>query len=88
MKKHDLERLFCALCAAGQVQDKNWGQASLSPLSVPAGGNPYWAAWPLEAQVDGPWGFAVAPLAALGWNALASSHPLPASTSSLLPDTR
>lgn len=28
MKKRDLERLFCALCAAGQMQGKNWGQTS------------------------------------------------------------
>lgn len=59
MKIHDLERLFCALCAAGQVQDKNWGQVSLSLPLVPAGGHPCWAAWPLEAQVDGPWGIPV-----------------------------
>lgn len=40
MKKYNLERLFCALCAAGQVQDKNLGQISLSfpmVLAIPVG---------------------------------------------------
>lgn len=49
MKKYDLERLFCALCAAGQVQNKKWGQASLSLPLVPAGGHPCWPGLP------GPW---------------------------------
>lgn len=45
---------YFVMCAAGEVQDKSWGQAPLKTPSIPADGDPCSAAWPLEGRVAGP----------------------------------